>query len=201
VEAWARRLPGELWQFRATGQTEGVTVPDDEDGDGQTRIVEGACIFLNRAGFPAGPGCALHLLAVREGRQPLETKPDVCWQIPLRIGYVWERDTLITTIGEYDRAAWGPGGASMNWWCSGSTEAHTASRPLYQVYAGELTVLIGRRNYAELARACDRRGQSPDPPCPHPADPPAQTFLPIPVVPPATARPTGGQPYDGSPPH
>jgi hypothetical protein len=177
VEAFARRLPAELWQFRETGQAEGVTVADGDDSHGRTRIVEGACVFLNRNGFPAGPGCALHLLALTEGRQPLETKPDVCWQIPLRLSYVWEQgaevDTLIVTVGEYDRAAWGPGGAYMNWWCSSNTEAHNGARPLYQAYAAELTALIGPANYAELARACDERRQAPDPPRPHPADSPA----------------------------
>jgi GNAT superfamily N-acetyltransferase len=33
--------------------------------------VAGACIFLNRPGFPGGAGCALHTLALREGREPL----------------------------------------------------------------------------------------------------------------------------------
>ncbi len=177
MEACARRLPAELWQFRETGQAEGVTVADGDDSHGRTRIVEGACVFLNRNDFPAGPGCALHLLALTEGRQPLETKPDVCWQLPLRLSYDWEQraevDTLIVTVGEYDRAAWGPGGAYMNWWCSSNTEAHNGARPLYQAYAAELTALIGPANYAELARACDERCQAPDPPRPHPADSPA----------------------------
>src|ERR1700729_3603807 len=29
-----------------------------------TRVVDGACIFLNRPGFDGGPGCALHLAAI-----------------------------------------------------------------------------------------------------------------------------------------
>lgn len=183
VEACARRLPGELWQFREIGQTEGVTIADHDDGHGQTRIVEGACIFLNRSDFAAGPGCALHLLALSEGRQPLETKPDACWQIPLRVSYAREAEPLIMTISEYDRAAWGPGGASMNWWCTSNTEAHTSSQPLYQAYAVELTALIGPANYRTLARACDQRCQAAEPPRPHPADQPAGVFLPIPTVP------------------
>ena len=28
--------------------------------DYRTRLVDGACVFLNRPGFPTGPGCALH---------------------------------------------------------------------------------------------------------------------------------------------
>ncbi len=162
VEECARRLPGELWQFRETGRADGIT--ESDDGHGRTRTVAGACVFLNRSDFAAGPGCALHLLALAEGRQPLETKPDVCWQVPMRVSYEWQvvagADTLIMTIGEYDRAAWGPGGAYMNWWCSSNTEAHTAVRPLYQSYAAELTALIGPENYRQLARICDQRSQT-----------------------------------------
>jgi hypothetical protein len=188
VEAWARRLPGDLWQFRETGQTQGITVSTGDDSGGSTRIVDGACVFLNRDGFATGRGCALHFLAVREGRPPLETKPDVCWQIPVRFSYAWERraevDTVVVTVGEYDRAAWGPGGADLRWWCSSNTEAHTASRPLYLTYADELAALLGPGNYEELTRICDQRCQSPDPPRPHPADPhpadpPGRVFLPF----------------------
>ena len=31
----------------------------DEEGDRKTKVVDGACIFHNRPGFPAGAGCAL----------------------------------------------------------------------------------------------------------------------------------------------
>ena len=193
VEACARRLPAELWQFHEIGRAKGVAADADEVGLGQTRIVDGACVFLNRDGFPAGSGCALHLLAMAEGKQPLETKPDVCWQIPLRLGYGWELMgevyTLIVSVGEYDRAAWGPGGAYMNWWCSSNTEAHTALRPLYQTYAAELGALLGSENYQELSRVCDQRCQSADPPCPHPADASVRVLLPVPTVPPTVARP------------
>ena len=186
VEECAQRLPGELWQFRESGRAEGTTIDAGDDSSGRTRIVEGACIFLNRSGFPTGPGCALHFLALQEGRQPLETKPDVCWQIPLRISYAWEQvaevNTLIMTVGEYDRGAWGPGGASMNWWCSSNTEAHTAARLVYQTLADELRALMGPQNYQELARICDQRSQSPDAPHPHPADI-GPVLLPVPPVP------------------
>ena len=50
----------------------------------RTRLVDGACVFLNRPGFPGGTGCALHRMALREGLHPLLTKPDVCWQLPVR---------------------------------------------------------------------------------------------------------------------
>jgi len=48
-----------------------------KEGQLTTRTVEGACIFLNRPGSRAGPGCALHRAALERGKNPLELKPDV----------------------------------------------------------------------------------------------------------------------------
>ena len=31
---------------------------------------------------------------------------------------------LMTTIGEFDRRGWGPGGHDLHWWCTGSPAAH-----------------------------------------------------------------------------
>ena len=58
VKAAAAELTAEEWQFKAKGSN-GVTKVD-KDGDTVTRMADGACIFLNRPGFQAGPGCALH---------------------------------------------------------------------------------------------------------------------------------------------
>ncbi|MEU6284015.1 hypothetical protein [Streptomyces sp. NPDC047028] len=172
VEKQAERLTPDIWQFYDEGNAHGVTL-QGEEGAGQTRIVEGACIFLNRRGFATGPGCALHVLAEREGIPPAATKPDVCWQIPLRIKYEWAEDghTLVVLVTEYDRTGWGPGGQYMNWWCSGNTEAHTAGPALYESYAEELRRLIGAKNYAALKAICDERRDDPSAPHPHPADP------------------------------
>ncbi len=82
------RLTPELWQFHDVGTETGWTQLD-EDGDRQTRRWEGSCIFQNRPGFAGGMGCSLHILALKEGREPLETKPDVCWQLPVRRTYDW----------------------------------------------------------------------------------------------------------------
>ncbi len=86
VRAAAAELDPEHWQHAATGSALGVAETDELDGEpaGRTRLVDGACVFLNRPGFAGGEGCALHALALRTGRHPLETKPDVCWQLPVR---------------------------------------------------------------------------------------------------------------------
>ena len=179
VKQAAKRLTPEHWQFHAQGVRRGGklnVVEVDEDGDRQTRVHEGACIFLNRPGFAGGAGCALHGLALREERHPLETKPDVCWQLPIRRTYDWlerpdESKVLVVSIGEYDRRGWGPGGHDLNWWCTGNTEAHTAFEPVYVSYRPELVELIGQAGYDALAELCEAHLAARRPLAPHPADP------------------------------
>jgi hypothetical protein len=173
---FAKELTAETWQFHGTKRL----VETDEEGARKTRVVEDACVFLNRAGFPGGAGCALHGLALRTGRHPLETKPDVCWQLPIRRTFdrVTRTDgsqVLVVSIGEYDRRGWGAGGHDLNWYCSGNTEAHVGSEPVFRSNAPELEALMGSAGYAELARLCEqrlasggRRGR--DLLAPHPAD-------------------------------
>jgi hypothetical protein len=185
VAGHAARLTPATWQYHHLGTAEdgsvrldGGITQLDEDGDRQTRRVEGACVFLNRPGFPGGAGCALHTLALREGREPLETKPDVCWQLPIRRTYDWvdrpdDSRVLVVSIGEYDRRGWGPGGHDLHWWCTGSPEAHGGSEPVYVSYRPELTELMGPEGYAVLAELCEQRvaAQGHRSLAPHPADP------------------------------
>ena len=141
--------------------------PDDPDAEPveqalRTRVVDGACVFLNPPGWPGGSGCALHAMAVRQGRHPLETKPDVCWQLPVRREQEWvdrpdDTRVLVSTIGEFDRRAWGPGGHDLHWWCTGSPVAHVAAEPLVETYAAELVALLGAPAYAELRRLAQAR--------------------------------------------
>jgi hypothetical protein len=179
VLAAAKRLTAATWQFHGAAATRGsrLSVTEtDEDGDRQTRVHQGACIFLNRPGFPGGTGCSLHALALREDRHPLETKPDVCWQLPIRRTYDWvdrpdDTRILLVTIGEYDRRGWGPGGHELNWWCTGNTEAHTAFDPVYVSYRPELEEMIGSAAYELLAAACETHLAAHPRQAPHPADP------------------------------
>src|SRR5881409_3797433 len=84
VEKFARQLTDEEWQYRKQGLKGGIT--ETEDGKRRTRR--------------------------------LDTKPDVCWQLPVRRTYdrVTRTDdtkVLLTTISEYDRRGWGPGGHDL----------------------------------------------------------------------------------------
>ena len=163
VTAAVADLTAEDWQLAPTGRgawTE-EDAADDEPGEGsqslRTRVVDGACVFLNRPGFPGGSGCALHRMALRTGLHPLTTKPDVCWQLPVRREqeHVDRPDgtrILVSTIGEFDRRGWGSGGHDLHWWCTGSPTAHVAPEPLVETYAAELTALLGGAAYAELRR-------------------------------------------------
>ena len=164
VERFAGQLKKKHWQHADTGRAQGVSELDELEGEParRTRTVDGACVFLNRPGFAGGEGCALHALALRDGLHPLETKPDVCWQLPVRRTQEWverpdEVQVLVTSIGEFDRRGWGPGGADLHWWCTSSPAAHVGADPLWVSYAPELTALLGRPAYDELARLCALR--------------------------------------------
>lgn len=169
------------WQFhpgRKVRRKDWVEV--DEDGERKTLAHEvdgqSGCIFHNRADFATGAGCALHGLALEQGRNPLETKPDVCWQLPIRRTFrtVERQDgTEYTevTITEYDRRGWGPGGHDLDWYCSGNTEAHVAPEPLFVTNRAELVALIGEAAYAELERHCEVHVRSRSLLALHPADP------------------------------
>jgi len=159
VRRAVKRLTATHWQYRREGRAGGIVEVDD-DGNRKTRIVDDACIFLNRPGFAGGAGCALHTLALAEGTPPLQTKPDVCWQLPLRRTYrTVERadgtSYLEVSLGEYDRRGWGSGGHDLDWYCSGNPAAHVGAVPVYQSLRPEIVELIGEAAYQELARHCE----------------------------------------------
>ena len=170
TRAFAGQLTPEQWQFHSVGHdgkrgrlnvVELDNVGDEEDRR-RTRRHDGACIFLNRPGFGAGAGCALHGLALQTGVHPVDTKPEVCWQLPMRREQQWvdrpdETRILVSTVTEFDRRGWGEGGHDLSWYCSGAPEAHVGTEPVYLSNAAEITALIGPAGYAELARLCGQR--------------------------------------------
>ena len=60
-------LTAEVWQQHAAGAGRKDRGPrlDREEGARKTRVVDGACVFLNRPGFSGGAGCALHRTRLR----------------------------------------------------------------------------------------------------------------------------------------
>ncbi len=150
VQAAARTLTADEWQLADRGRR-GV-VRTQRDGTRTTRLVDGACIFLNRPGFPAGAGCALHQAALRRDQLPLELKPDVCWQLPLRReDQVGDGGHVTSTVSQWDRRHWGDGGEEFHWWCTEAPEAFVGSRPVWRAMGAELIALVGPEVYHLLS--------------------------------------------------
>jgi hypothetical protein len=170
VTKYARQLTRDDWQLFDEGHRTSkngttklrFTEKVEDEKRRKTRVVDEACVFANREGHPGGIGCALHAFALRRGMNPLETKPEVCWQLPVRREQEWiERPdgtkVLRSTIAEFDRRGWGEGGHDLDWYCTSSPEAHVGGEPMYLSYGPELTELIGAKAYDELSRVCAKR--------------------------------------------
>jgi hypothetical protein len=166
--AAAARLTPQMWQFweqaapkRRHGKLKISEV--GHDNDRKTRMVEGSCIFLNRPGFSGGEGCVLHHLALKEDVHFAHTKPDVCWQLPMRRSFenreVGQREIQVIVIGEYTRTAWGEGGKDFDWYCTNNSDAHIGKRPVYISNETELRLLMNDQAYEILKSHCDARMQ------------------------------------------
>ncbi|MBV8462799.1 MAG: hypothetical protein JO368_05870 [Acidimicrobiales bacterium] len=177
VERAARHLSPDLWQFADVGRRRGV-VKRLPGGDFGTRLVDDACIFLNRPGFAAGAGCALHLAALESGRDHTELKPDVCWQLPLRREDETSADGRVTSVvRQWERRHWGGGGEDFAWWCTEDPSAFRGGEPVYVSMRTELELMIGRPVYRMLvaylegrrpARGANGEGPAAVTPLPHP---------------------------------
>jgi hypothetical protein len=146
--AYADRLTPAHWQFAAIGRRKSGPTKTNKDGEIKTRLVDGACIFLNRPGFEGGSGCAFHIAAVEAGERPLDWKPQVCWQLPLRLEDHTESDGHVTsTLREWKRRDWGAGGHEFHWWCTDDALAFTAHEPVYVTMRDELVEMVGQKAY------------------------------------------------------
>ena len=100
VRAFVRVKPEQM-QFHAKAVRGGFMRPGEPDSEGQpttiTRLVDDACIFLNRPGFAGGVGCALHIAALEAGERPLDWKPNVCWQVPIRLEHHTDDNGHVTS--------------------------------------------------------------------------------------------------------
>lgn len=166
----ARRLSDDEWQFAAVGRKRGVHAKVGT-GDWRTRLHEGACIFLNRPGFPGGAGCAFHLQAIRIGVHPSDVKPEVCWQIPLCRTEADGGGRPVTRLTEFAREGWGDGGRSLAWWCTEAPAAFTSGERVYRSLKPELRMMLGDRLYEEIAAYLDARVAAPGAsPVAHPSE-------------------------------
>jgi hypothetical protein len=175
VVRMAKLLSADEWQFIEAGQKKGIYAKSGKDEDGKqewrTRLVDDACIFLNRPGFPAGAGCALHVHGMRHGKHHSDLKPEVCWQLPLRrLDEEQEDGTVISTLSEFGRDGWGEGGEDFAWWCTEAPEAFVGSEPVYVSLREELRKMLGNKLSERVSDYLDERRASTQPPVVHPAE-------------------------------
>ena len=151
VAALAACLLPEQFQYFELAAYDGVFA---DASARNTRVVDGACIFLNRPGFPGGMGCALHLAAEDDGVDPLDYKPGVCGRLPLRVDSLpdGEDGSPRMALRPWRRDDWGPGGATMAWWCTEASECFDHPEPVVESLAEPLRRLLGKDDY-ELLRA------------------------------------------------
>ena len=162
VRAFVKVRP-EHMQFHAKAVKGGfLRAGDAPDRPGEeaptvTRLVDDACIFLNRPGFEGGAGCALHIAAVAAGERPLDWKPNVCWQLPIRLDESTDvNGHVVSRIREWKRRDWGDGGAEFAWWCTEAPEAFSGAEPVYVAMRDELVEMVGLGVYELLVELLDR---------------------------------------------
>ena len=148
VGALAMMIPDELFEHHGEAAVGGVFSDETRTN---TRVVDGACIFLNRPGFAGGAGCALHLAALADDESPIDWKPSVCWQLPIKVDWEMRDDDVeIATVRGWERPDWGPDGRTMAWCCTEGPEAYVGDRPVVDSLADELTAIVGEEVYVEL---------------------------------------------------
>jgi hypothetical protein len=175
----AKELSDDEWQFAKTARKKGIYAKCGKDEDGRTewrtRLVDDACIFLNRPGFPTGPGCALHQHAMRTGKHHSDVKPEVCWQLPLRrVDEEQDDGTVISTLSEFGRDGWGEGGDDFAWWCTEAPEAFTGAQPVYESMGEELRKMLGDELHRQVVEYLQQRERAEPPPVLHPSEAPVR---------------------------
>lgn len=125
-------------------------------GGWHTRVVDEACIFLNRPGFAGGEGCALHLEALAADESPLDWKPSVCWQLPLHVDWAPAANGGETaSVRGWNRSDWGRHGTTMDWCCTEGRDAYIGEDPVIDSLSEEIEAMVGTAVYLELKRRID----------------------------------------------
>lgn len=150
LAAMAATLPPEIFQFHAEAEAGGIFRDEQNNA---TRVLDGACIFHNRRGFAGGEGCALHLGALHYEESPIDWKPSVCWQLPIKVEWEMRSDDVeIATVRGWKRSDWGEYSDTMAWCCTEGPEAYVGDTQVVESLAGELTAMVGESVYVELRR-------------------------------------------------
>lgn len=137
----------------------------ERGGRWSTRVIDGACVFFNAPHADAPTGCALHHAAHDAGEDPIDWKPQTCTRLPIRVEEQTDEPTgcVEVTVRAWTRDDWGPGGATMAWWCTEAVEAHRGTRPVHETLEGELRVLFGDALYERVREVLHRDGNGAAP--------------------------------------
>lgn len=154
----AMRLRDDEWQFKAEAERLGGPIVKDH-GDWVTRRVDGACIFQNRPGFEGGTGCAFHGAAISRGENFIDWKPEVCWQVPIRLDFhIDDNEHETNILREWKRRDWGEGGDDFHWWCTEDQRAFVGAEPVYVSSRAEIIALVGQGAYDRIVELIESRG-------------------------------------------
>jgi hypothetical protein len=153
------RLTPSGWQNSALAKRKGwfKRLPN---GTVATRVINGGCIFLNRPGFSTGPGCAFHFAAEADESSHVDWKPNVCWQLPLRVDDTDGVDGVegsTVTIRAWNAEDFGSDAANMHWWCTRENDAFVSQHQVVHSLATELTAMLGIELYQLLLQALDSK--------------------------------------------
>lgn len=136
----------------------------------KTRKLGGSCIFTNRAGGAAGkPGCAFHHLAQRKGVSATETKPFICWTLPLNFSHEPAEETggpSTMIVSAFSADAWGgtnddeedDGRGHMGYWCIDTPDAYGGAKPVYRSLETELRKGMGDAAYERMVELLEEVG-------------------------------------------
>ncbi|MGE3622232.1 MAG: hypothetical protein AB7L84_17405 [Acidimicrobiia bacterium] len=164
----AARLRPDQWQLAGVAARKGGPTKGHGKGEVTTRLHDGACVFLNRPDFAGGSGCALHRGALEAGERPMDWKPDVCWQLPLRLeDHTDDQGYVTSTLREWKRRDWGSGGQEFHWWCTDAPDAFVDHRPVYETLRDEIVEMVGEVAYDLLVEHIEELDGAH--PLPHPA--------------------------------
>jgi hypothetical protein len=158
--AHAARLSADQWQLAPVAVRKGGPTKRSKAGTATTRLHDGACVFLNRPSFPGGAGCALHRGALEAGERPMDWKPDVCWQLPLRlVEHTDEHGWVTSTLREWKRRDWGEGGFEFHWWCTDAPDAFVDRRSVHETLRDEIVEMTSPWVYEQLVALVEARGR------------------------------------------
>jgi hypothetical protein len=91
------------------------------------------------------------LEAIEASESPIEWKPSVCWQLPIKVD--WEEggdDTEVATVRGWSRRDWGAEGETMAWCCTEDSLAFTGVRQVIDSLGPELEEIVGTEVFVEL---------------------------------------------------